>query len=76
MIPFKHMNLKELVVEASQLDDDSRASLASMMLKSLPHPKYTVSDEEVSRRIAEAEADPDVMISHTELMANIDRYGD
>lgn len=70
------MDLKELVIKAKQLDDDSRASLASIMLKSLPHSEYGVSDEEVSHRISEAETNPDVMISHKELMANIDRYGD
>lgn len=39
------MDLEEIAAEAAQLDEESRASLASRSLQSLSPPAYTVSDE-------------------------------
>lgn len=69
------MNLEEIVSEASMMDEESRASLAARMLRSLPCPG-DVDDEEVSRRMREAENDPSILISHEEFLSGIDRCGD
>ncbi len=70
------MNLEEIASAAALLDEESRASLASTMLRSLTPPANSVSDEEVIRRMREAEEDPSVMISHEELLAGIERRED
>ena len=70
------MNLEEIASEAALLDEESRASLASRMLRSLDPPTCDVSDEDVMRRVREADEDPSVMISHEEFMAGIKRRGD
>lgn len=70
------MNLEEIASEAALLDEESRASLASRILRTLTPPEKEVSDEEVFRRIQEAEEDPSVMITHEELLAGINRSGD
>ena len=70
------MDLEEIVAEATQLDEDSRASLASRMLESLTPPPHTISDEEVFERMRQADDNPDIMISHEEFVAGVQRGGD
>lgn len=70
------MSFDDLVAEADQLDEKARAELASHLLRSLGPETESVSDEEVARRLEEAEADPSVMISHEELVAGIERGRD
>jgi hypothetical protein len=70
------MNLEEIASEAAMLDEESRASLASRILRSLTPPANDVSDEDVFRRIREADEDPSVMITHEELLSGINRRGD
>lgn len=69
------MKLEELAAEAALLDEASRASLASQLLRSLTPPLESVSDEEVFRRMREAEDDPSVILSQEEFFAGIDRRG-
>ena len=69
------MSLEEIAKEASRLDEDSRASLASRLLRSLPPPRVTVTDSEVLRRMKEAEENPAVMISHEELLSGLSHHG-
>ena len=63
--------LEEIAAEASKLNEEDRASLASRLLHGLESPIYEVSDEEVSRRMEEAEKDPSVMITFDELVAGL-----
>ncbi len=69
------MTLEEIATEATKLDEESRASLASRLLQSLSPPVYGVSDEDVFERMREAEDDPSVMLSHKEFIAGIKRHG-
>ncbi|MAS95410.1 MAG: hypothetical protein CMO55_19600 [Verrucomicrobiales bacterium] len=69
------MDLEEIALEASQLDEESRASLASRLLQSLSPPDHSVTDQEVFQRMKEAEEDPSVMIGHDEFVAGIRRRG-
>ena len=62
------MRLEEIVTEASKLSEEERASLASQLLQDLKKPVYEVSDEEVARRVREADEDPGVLISFDELV--------
>jgi hypothetical protein len=52
------MKLEEIAAEAALLDEESRASLASQLLRSLSAGTGTVSDEEITERILEAGDDP------------------
>ena len=65
----------QIAAEASKLTEEERASLASRLLHGLESPVYDVSDEEVSRRIEEAEEDPSVMITFDELAAGLKNRG-
>jgi len=65
------MKLNEIVAEASKLSEEERASLASQLLHGLATPVYEVSDAEVQRRIQEADADPNAMITFDELVAGL-----
>jgi hypothetical protein len=69
------MKLEEIVREAAKLPEEERASLASRLLHGLESPVYEVPDEEVIRRMREAEEDPSVMISFDELISGL-RRGD
>ena len=69
------MKLEEIVVEASKLSEEERASLASQLLHGLETPVYDVSDDEVRRRIKEANADPGVLITFDELVAGLRSRG-
>ena len=69
------MRLEEIVAEASKLSEEERASLASQLLHGLETPIYSVSDEEVRRRMREAEADPTAMITFDQLVAGLRRRG-
>ena len=69
------MKLEEIAAEASKLSEEERASLASRLLHSLETPVYTVSDQEVRRRMSEAEADPRVLITFDELVAGLRNRG-
>ncbi|MCB1078593.1 MAG: hypothetical protein KDM63_12910 [Verrucomicrobiae bacterium] len=69
------MDLEEIATQAALLDEESRASLACQLLRSLTPPVHDVSDEEVSRRLREAESDPDCLINHEEFLAGIEHRG-
>jgi hypothetical protein len=63
------MKLEEIVAEAAKLSEEERASLASQLLHGLETPVYSVSDEDVRRRMREGEADATVMITFDQLVA-------
>ncbi len=65
------MKLEELTAEAAKLPEDDRASLAARLLHGLEKPHYSVSDEEVMRRMREAEENPDVMITFDQLVSGL-----
>jgi len=69
------MKLEELAAEAALLDEESRASLASQLLRSLSHPTNHVSDEEVLERVREGDLDPGVLLGGDEFFSGIDRRG-
>ena len=69
------MKLEELAAEASKLPEEERASLASQLLHGLETPVYSVSDEEVSRRMREAESDSGVLITFDQLVAGLRHRG-
>jgi len=65
------MKLEEIAAEAALLDEESRASLASRLLRSLSAGTGTVSDEEVTERIREAGDDPGVMLDLDRFLSGI-----
>ncbi len=65
------MKLEEIAIEASKLSEEERASLASRLLHGLETPVHEVSDEEVSRRMREAEGDPTVWMTFDELISGL-----
>lgn len=67
------MNLQELTAEAAKLPEDERASLAASLLHGLEKPHYGISDEEVRRRMREADENPEVMITFDQLVSGL-RY--
>lgn len=69
------MKLEELALEASKLPEEERASLASRLLHGLETPVYEVPDEEVFRRMREADENPGVMITFDELVAGLRTRG-
>ena len=69
------MKLADIADEASKLSEEERAALASQLLHGLETPVYDVSDEEVFRRMREAEEDPSVLVSFDELVSGLRRYG-
>jgi hypothetical protein len=69
------MKLDELAYEAGKLPEEERAALASRLLHGLATPVYEVSDDEVSRRIHEAEENPSAMITFDELVSGLNRRG-
>ena len=69
------MKLDEIAEEASKLPEEQRAALASRLLHGLESPVYDVSDEEVFRRMKEADDDPDVLITFDELVAGLKNRG-
>lgn len=69
------MKLDEIATEASKLTEEERASLASRLLHGLETPVYHVSDEEVARRMREAENDPSVWITFDQLVTGLKRRG-
>ncbi len=69
------MKLEDIVAEASKLSEEERASLASQLLHGLETPVYWVSDDEVRRRIREAESDPGVLITFDELVDGLRHRG-
>lgn len=62
-----------IVPAAASLDEESHASLASQLLRSLAPARQAVTDEEVAERMREAEADPGVMLRHGEFLSGIVR---
>jgi len=74
-VEYNIMKLEEIVAEASKLSEEERASLASQLLHGLETPVYWVSDDEVGRRMREAEADPGVLITFDELVAGLRHRG-
>jgi hypothetical protein len=74
-LEFSAMKLEEIVAEAAKLSEEERASLASQLLHGLETPVYSVPDEEVRRRMREAEADPTVMITFDQLVAGLRQRG-
>jgi hypothetical protein len=69
------MKLEEIVAEASKLSEEERASLASQLLHGSETPVYSVSDEEVRRRMREADADSNALITFDELVAGLRHRG-
>ena len=69
------MKLEEIVTEASKLSEEERASLASQLLHGLETPVYSVPDEEIWRRMREADADPAALITFDQLVAGLRRGG-
>ncbi|MGJ8634212.1 MAG: hypothetical protein ACSHX7_09860 [Luteolibacter sp.] len=69
------MKPEEIVAEASKLAEEDRASIASQLLDTLESPNHWVSDDEVAERVAEAESDPSVMITLTELKRGLKHSG-
>ena len=69
------MKLEQIAEEASKLPEEQRAALASRLLHGLETPVYDVSDEEVFRRMREAEDDPSVLITFDELVAGLRNRG-
>ena len=67
------MKLEEIAKEAERLPEEQRASLASRLLHGLETPVYDVSDEEVSRRMREADENPAVLITFEELVSGLHR---
>jgi hypothetical protein len=67
------MKLEEIAQEAAKLPEEQRAALASRLLHGLEAPVYDVSDEEVFRRIDEAEKTPSIMISFDELVSGLQK---
>jgi hypothetical protein len=65
------MNLDDLALEAEKLSEEERASLAARLLHGLEKPHHYVSDEEVARRLHEADKDPSVMISFEQLISGL-----
>lgn len=65
------MKLEELTAEAAKLPEEERASLAASLLHGLVKPHYRVADEEVLRRVHEAEENPDVMITFEQLVSGL-----
>lgn len=65
------MKLEEIAEEAAKLPEEQRASLASRLLHGLESPVYAVPDEEVFRRMREADEDPNVLISFDELVSGL-----
>ena len=68
------MKLEELAAEAALLNEESRASLASLLLRSLTPPVSDVPDEEVFQRMREADEDPGVTLTHEEFLSGIRRW--
>ena len=69
------MKLEEIIEEASKLPEEERAPLASRLLHGLESPVYAVRDEEVRRRVREADGDPSVLITFDELVAGLQLRG-
>ncbi len=69
------MKLEEIVLEASKLPEKERASLASQLLHGLESPLYSVPDEEVRKRVREADTDPSVLITFDQLVAGLHHRG-
>ncbi len=65
------MKLEELADEAAKLPEEDRASLAARLLHGLERPHHYVSDEEVLRRLHEADENPEVMISFEQLISGL-----
>lgn len=69
------MKVEDIVAEAAKLTEDERASIASRIIHGLEKPRYWVDDEEVAKRMDEAEEDPSLMISFEEFKAGIVKSG-
>lgn len=67
------MKLDEIAKEAERLPEEERASLASRLLHGLETPVYDVSDQEVFRRMREADENPAVLVTFEELVAGLHR---
>jgi hypothetical protein len=57
------MQVEEIIMEASKLPEEARASIASRLIHSLDTVHHWVGDAEVFARQREAEEDPSVLIS-------------
>lgn len=69
------MKLEEIVIEATRLTEEERASLASRLLHGLDTPVYCVADEEVAERMREAEGDPSIWLNFDQLVTGLTRRG-
>ncbi|MEI6536692.1 MAG: hypothetical protein WCN98_15205 [Verrucomicrobiaceae bacterium] len=64
------MTLSSLKPALLSLSKSDKKRALEFLIASIPFPKYEVIDEEVQRRMEEADADPSVMISEEEFMAH------
>ena len=67
--------MDDIAIEAAKLSEEDRSSLASRLLHGLEARFYQVSDDEVKKRMQEADADPSVLITFQELVAGLRQRG-
>ena len=65
------MEFAEIQREALTLSDHDRASLAAILLDTLPPPGMDISDEEVERREEDLESGRVTAISHEEFVRGV-----
>lgn len=65
------MDLEEITREAAILPEAQRAWLAARLLRGMDRLTYKVSDEEVLRRMREADENPEVMITLDQFVSGL-----
>jgi putative addiction module component (TIGR02574 family) len=65
------MEFADIQREALTLSDHDRASLAALLLDTLPPPGMDISDEEVNRREEDLESGRVTAISHEEFVRGV-----
>lgn len=65
------MDLEEITREAAFLPEAQRAWLAAHLLRGVDSLTYQVCDEEVLRRMREADDNPEVMITLEQLVSGL-----
>jgi putative addiction module component (TIGR02574 family) len=65
------MEFAKIQREALTLSDHDRASLAALLLETLPPPGMDISDEEVDRREEDLESGRVTAISHEEFVRGV-----
>ena len=69
------MKEKAILAEAAKLPEKQRASIATQLLNTLESTHHWVSDDEVARRLEEADADPNIMLTFEEFCDGIQTSG-